>query len=111
MACHSIALPLSPGFPAHELQYIMNNSQATILASSAKFEAKASEVIKEGLEYNPSILKLEKKLGGQASGPLPTLEGSSESPGGMMLFTSGTTSKPVRSFLENTNTRADMYTF
>jgi acyl-CoA synthetase (AMP-forming)/AMP-acid ligase II len=98
MACHSIALPLSPSFPAHELQYILNNSQATILASSAKFETKASEVMQEGLENNPSMLKLEKKLGGQASEPLPTFEGSPEGPGGMMLFTSGTTSRPVRPF-------------
>jgi malonyl-CoA/methylmalonyl-CoA synthetase len=61
---HSIALPLSPAFPAHELQYIMDHSQASMLLSSKKFEGKALEVMKQGVERTPKHVKLEKRMGG-----------------------------------------------
>jgi acyl-CoA synthetase (AMP-forming)/AMP-acid ligase II len=49
LAAHSIALPLSPAFPANELQYILDQSQAAVLLSSAKFEVKKQEVLKQKL--------------------------------------------------------------
>jgi acyl-CoA synthetase (AMP-forming)/AMP-acid ligase II len=97
LGAHSIALPLSPSFPAHELQYIMDQSQALMLLTSTKFESKAQEIFKEGLEGNPKLVKVEKKLGG-AKATKVTLEESSDDRGGMMLYTSGTTNRPV-SFL------------
>ncbi|PMD33712.1 long-chain-fatty-acid-CoA ligase [Hyaloscypha variabilis F] len=90
---HSIALPLSPAFPAHELQYIMDHSQASMLLSSKKFEGKALEVMKQGVERTPKHVKLEKRMGG-ATPEVVTLEGCSEGQGGMMLYTSGTTNRP-----------------
>lgn len=96
LAAHSIALPLSPAFPAHELQYILNHSEARMLLSSAKFECKAHEVLKEKLEKVPKHIKLEKKMGGGAHTSV-TLEGPEDGEGGMMLYTSGTTNRPVYS--------------
>jgi len=93
LGAHSIALPLSPAFPAHELQYILDQSQASLLLSSAKFENKAEEVLKQDLEAMPKHVKLEKKLGGATQSKI-TLEGSTDGNGGMMLYTSGTTNRP-----------------
>lgn len=66
-----------------------------MLLSSAKFEAKAQEVISTGLASNPKHVQLEKKIGGGAGGKV-VFEGPIESDGGMMLYTSGTTNRPVR---------------
>lgn len=97
LAANSIALPLSPAFPAHELQYILDHSEAAILLSSAKFEGKAQEVLREKLKKVPNYIKLEKKMGGGAH-PRVTLEGPEDGEGGMMLYTSGTTNRPVCPF-------------
>lgn len=97
MGAHSIALPLSPAFPAHELQYIMNQSKALMLISSGKFESKAQDVLKEGLDTEPKVVKIVKKMGGVDHGNV-TLEGPSGGKGGMMLYTSGTTNRPVSFF-------------
>ncbi|KAG9227982.1 hypothetical protein BJ875DRAFT_478861 [Amylocarpus encephaloides] len=94
LGAHSIALPMSPAFPPHELQYIMDHSQASMLAASKKFTAKAKQVIDEGLEGTPKIVALEKKLTSGNSSQDVVLEGRAEGKGGMMLYTSGTTNRP-----------------
>ena len=94
LAAHSIALPLSPAFPAHELQYILDHSEAALLLSSAKFEKKAEEVLKQKLENAPKYVKLEKKSDGRPHTSVK-LEGPENGDGGMMLYTSGTTNRPV----------------
>ena len=97
LSTHSIALPLSPAFPAKELQYVMNNSEACIILSTPKFEGKAEEVLGLELESRPTHIKLEKHLGGGTrSDEKVVLEGPAEGEGGMMLYTSGTTNRPVR---------------
>lgn len=73
----------------------MDHSQASLLLSSKKFEGKALEVMKRGLEVTPKHVKLEKELGNAAFEQV-TLEGSTDGEGGMMLYTSGTTNRPVR---------------
>ena len=101
LACDSIAVPLSSGFPASELRYILENSEAVTLLSSGKFQDKAEEVLKEGLEHlprKPVLHVVEKRLSGSGEDevqlvPLPMTKG------GMMLYTSGTTSRPVRAFI------------
>ena len=65
------------------------------MLSSEKFEGKAEEVLKEKLERAPKHIKLEKKMGGGVHTKV-TLEGPEDSEGGMMLYTSGTTNRPVR---------------
>jgi len=88
-------VPLSSGFPTSELRYILDNSQALMLLSSAKFQQKAEELLKEGLEKSPIFSMVKKKLEGSRSKEEVKLEGGQESKGGMMLYTSGTTSRPV----------------
>lgn len=94
LGANSIALPLSPAFPAHELQYIMDQSQALMLLSSKKFHNKAEEVFKTGLEAKPKHVQIEKKMGGTEPRKI-NLEGPPGGKGGMMLYTSGTTNRPV----------------
>lgn len=94
-AARSIAVPLSPAFPAAELQYILNQSEASLLVSSAKFAAKAKEVLATELVSKPAQLEPEKHQGGA---PHEQVELDSPDAGGagMMLYTSGTTNRPVR---------------
>ena len=94
----AIALPLAPSFPPSELRYILNNSEALALLTSTKFKAKAEEVLKEGLDKALVLNVLEKRLTGSTSTSKPTLESFGPSNGGMMLYTSGTTNRPVRLF-------------
>ena len=100
LACDSVAVPLSSGFPASELRYILENSEAVTLLSSRKFQEKAEEVLKEGIEHlprKPVLNVVDKRLSGNGEDgvqlvPLPMTKG------GMMLYTSGTTSRPVYIF-------------
>jgi malonyl-CoA/methylmalonyl-CoA synthetase len=111
----SIAVPLSSGFPASELRYILDNSEALVLLSSAKFQSKAQEVIKEDLKEKPIVGNIEKRHNGGSSDKHITLEDVGDHDGGMMLYTSGTTNRPVRSVnylfdLANTRNRKE-YSF
>jgi malonyl-CoA/methylmalonyl-CoA synthetase len=72
----------------------MDQSQASMLLSSKKFEGKAKEVLKSGLEASPRHVTLEKKLGGGEHRDV-ILEGPTSGAGGVMLYTSGTTNRPV----------------
>jgi acyl-coenzyme A synthetase/AMP-(fatty) acid ligase len=96
LAHDAIALPLSQGFPVNELRYILENSQAKIFLSTTKFQDKANEVLAEGLEHKP-ILKVSEKIEtGAESAEKIKLEAMTENKGGFMLYTSGTTNRPVR---------------
>ncbi|KAK4993747.1 hypothetical protein LTR66_005937 [Elasticomyces elasticus] len=95
LAASGIAVPLAPGFPAGELRYILDHSQARLLLSSQKFSAKAEEVLKEGLENTPKSLRVRKILEGKSGGDVKLEEVKAEDEkGGMMLYTSGTTNRP-----------------
>lgn len=65
-----------------------------MLLSSDKFQDKADEILKEGLETQPINYKPDKILAGNTIETV-TLENPISSKGGMMLYTSGTTSRPV----------------
>lgn len=95
-ASDAIALPLSPAFPTGELKYIMDNSQARMLLATEKYSTKAMEILREGLEHDP-IFNIRNKLE-ESSKESVTLEDLKQSPSssGMMLYTSGTTNRPVR---------------
>lgn len=85
---------MSPAFPAPELQYILDHSEASLLVSSAKFSAKAQEVLSTGLASKPAHFELAKQFGGTEDEHV-TLERSDSSGAGLMLYTSGTTNRPV----------------
>ncbi|KAJ0159360.1 Acyl-CoA synthetase family member 3, mitochondrial, partial [Colletotrichum tanaceti] len=93
-AARSIAVPLSPAFPAAELQYILNQSEASLLVFSAKFAAKAREVLATELVSNPTQVELQKHLGGGVHEQVK-LEAADVGSAGMMLYTSGTTNRPA----------------
>lgn len=94
LAARAIALPLSAGFPAPELRYILNQSEAGLLVSSAKFAHKAGEVLEEGLDARPAYLRLEKHAGGAAHERV-VVGDEDAGRAAMMLYTSGTTNRPV----------------
>ncbi|KAI5467538.1 hypothetical protein BGZ63DRAFT_419236 [Mariannaea sp. PMI_226] len=93
MAARSIAVPLSPAFPAVELQYILNQSEASLLVSSSKFNAKAKEVLATELTIKPAHLELLKHKGGRSHEHI-ALSDADPGEAGMMLYTSGTTNRP-----------------
>ena len=100
LAHDAVALPLSQGFPANELRYIIENSQAAIFLSTAKFEDKANEVLSGDLEHKPILKVLDKiEAGADQNGEIK-LEATTDENGGFMLYTSGTTSRPVFFCLE-----------
>jgi len=72
----------------------MDQSQASILLSSSKFGEKAQEVIRSGLEGKPKMISVAKKLNEDKYTKV-TLADPQSDDGGMMLYTSGTTSRPV----------------
>jgi len=94
LAHDAIALPLSQGFPVHELQYIIENSQAVILLSTHKFKDKAENVLAESTGHKPILEVLDKlEVGAEPKDDIK-LDGHAEGKGGFMLYTSGTTSRP-----------------
>ena len=95
LASRSIAVPLAPAFPPPELQYILDHSEASLLVSSAKFAAKAREVMETELASKPTHVELAKFQGGGARDEV-ALDCADPGQAGMMLYTSGTTNRPVR---------------
>ena len=95
LGSNSIAVPLSSSFPASELRYILDNSESLLLLSSDKFKSKADELLKEGLEKKPILSAIEKKAEGNQYSERIQLEELSNDQSGLMLYTSGTTSRPV----------------
>ncbi|KAI0389622.1 hypothetical protein F5Y17DRAFT_448312 [Xylariaceae sp. FL0594] len=109
LASRAIAVPLSPPFPAPELQYVLTQSSATLLLHSAKYAAKATEVLQTPWpetspntvpHFQPALrsLELTKHVG---LGPFNTLfdtvtisDDADTKGAGMMLYTSGTTARP-----------------
>ncbi|KAI0384035.1 acetyl-CoA synthetase-like protein [Hypomontagnella monticulosa] len=101
LAAHAIALPLSPPFPAPELQYILSHSQAILLLHSPKYAAKVDEVLttpSKELDVTPSPtpVELPKHLGAisETFETVTLVEDEDVEGAGMMLYTSGTTNRP-----------------
>lgn len=95
-ASDAIALPLSPSFPTGELKYILDNSKAKMLLTTEKYADKGMELLREGLEREPLFAIRNKLTEGASSGESVALHDLKQpSSGGMMLYTSGTTNRPV----------------
>jgi malonyl-CoA/methylmalonyl-CoA synthetase len=95
LALRSIAVPLSPGFPTPELQYILDNSQASLLLSSDKFRAKADEAVSSLKQDRPSHVLLQEHAETAAAAEPVELVQEDLGSAGLMLYTSGTTNRPV----------------
>lgn len=109
LAAHAIALPLSPPFPAPELQYILSQSQAILLLHSPRYASKVDEVLhtpSTELDATPSPtpVELQKRLGAisETFEQVTLLEEDSTEGAGMMLYTSGTTNRPKGVLLPET---------
>lgn len=102
LGANSIALPLSHAFPGHELQYILDQSQAMMLLYSTKFDGKAQEVIKSEPHASRRYVGLGKKMAGRPSSNVTLKEPRCDN-AGMMLYTSGTTNRPVSDLSELEN--------
>lgn len=98
LAARAIAVPLSPAFPVPELEYVLNHSEASLLVSSAKFASKAQQVLAAELASKPAHLELPKhaESADAAREEVPLEDGAEPGRAGLMLYTSGTTNKPVR---------------
>jgi acyl-coenzyme A synthetase/AMP-(fatty) acid ligase len=98
LASDAIALPLSPAFPIGELKYILDNSEAKMLLATEKYEDKARQILNAGLEREPIVDIREKIINGSSNDEPLRFEavGGQQQRGGMMLYTSGTTNRPVR---------------
>lgn len=96
LASRAIAVPLSPAFPIPELEYVINHSEASLLVSSPKFAAKAQQVLAADLASKPVLVELPKHAGGAAAEDVPLEAEANPGQAGLMLYTSGTTNKPVR---------------
>ncbi|KAI0837159.1 acetyl-CoA synthetase-like protein [Hypoxylon sp. FL0890] len=101
LAAHAIALPLSPPFPAPELQYILSHSQAILLLHSPKYASKVDEVLTTpsrelDVTPHPTPVELPKRLGAisETFEPVELVEDNDAEGAGMMLYTSGTTNRP-----------------
>lgn len=93
-ACDSIAVPLSASFPANELRYILEDSEAKTLLASERFQDKAKDVLQAELQGPPKLHLIEKGMRGSGHDEV-TLIPLPKTKGGLMLYTSGTTSRPV----------------
>ncbi|KAI1818304.1 AMP-binding enzyme-domain-containing protein [Poronia punctata] len=117
LASRAIAVPLSPPFPAPELQYVLTQSQASLLLHSTKFAAKAQEVLQTPWpepspntdpKFEPTLksLELTKHIGlGRDNASFDTVaisEDADTEGAGMMLYTSGTTARPKGVLLPET---------
>lgn len=95
LAARSIAVPLSPAFPAPELQYILDHSEASLLVSSTKFAPKAKDVLSTAVGHKPEHLELAKHREDASRRSEVTWEEAGPGGAGLMLYTSGTTNRPV----------------
>jgi acyl-coenzyme A synthetase/AMP-(fatty) acid ligase len=96
LASDAIAVPLSTGFPIHELKYIMNNSQAGMLVATERYADMAGKIVEGELNRQPILDMRGKIRTGNSGVGAVELEGLDGGSGGMMLYTSGTTNRPVR---------------
>lgn len=94
LAHDAIALPLSQGFPSSEIQYILENSGASLFLSTSKFADKAKDVLQQKFENQPQLEILSKIESGATSAENVKFEDRSLRDGGFMLYTSGTTNRP-----------------
>ena len=87
-------MPLSTSYPASELRYIVQNSDPLTLLASEMFKGEAEKILEGSSEKKPTLNLIEKILTGGEHDEVQLIE-LPVTKGGMMLYTSGTTSRPV----------------
>lgn len=100
LSADAVALPLSPAFPTSELKYVLDNSEAVMLLATETCSLKAREVLNSDL-LNSLSCDIRSDLGNEpVTNTATELEDVDENhlQGGVILYTSGTTSRPVSPF-------------
>jgi malonyl-CoA/methylmalonyl-CoA synthetase len=95
LAHEAIALPLSHSFPASELRYLIENSNAKLFLSTPTLKKKADEAAEVGLQQKPLLSVVDQIKRGSTGELTVEMVEASTGRGGLMLYTSGTTSRPV----------------
>ena len=94
IASGAVAVPLAPAFPVNELKYVTNHCEARILLASSRNWDKAGKLV-SGAEENELVrLRVEELVDNEQDLSGEHIE-KAQAFDGMMLYTSGTTSKPV----------------
>lgn len=89
------AVPLAASFPASELRYILNHSNADALLYSTKFANLATDVLSWDFDGRSTPVHIDKiAQGSQSIEPVKLVEYSGDVTSGLMLYTSGTTARP-----------------
>ena len=96
LASGAIAVPLAPSFPTSELSYVVDHCEAKILLASGRNWDKAQELTRGETSKKLSTFRVDELLSNGRKGMQEHLR-EAHTYGGMMLYTSGTTNKPVRS--------------
>jgi acyl-CoA synthetase (AMP-forming)/AMP-acid ligase II len=97
LANEAVALPLPTSFPTVELQYLLENSDPKVVLGTPQFESKAQESLRTAREHKPKLCILDKLHHPSTSDESVEIVDAPTNQGGLMLYTSGTTSRPVRS--------------
>ena len=96
LAHDAIGVPLSSTLPPSEIRYVLAHSETAVLLSTKKFENRAREVFTDDFTVKPILNVFGKIQVGASSAEPVALDKASEGGGGLMLYTSGTTNRPVR---------------
>ncbi len=95
LGSHAVAVPLCPTFPPTELRYVVDQSQSKFLLYSKPLERTFKSVREGDLAQEPVTLEIEELSGGVSDNKGTHLEPVSGTDAGMILYTSGTKSRPV----------------
>jgi acyl-CoA synthetase (AMP-forming)/AMP-acid ligase II len=96
LASDAIAVPLATSFPVSELKYIMDDSQSSVLISNPQWPEKVEALLRSGLGQSVAFDMWAKIHKGAPHVESVELNGLDGGHGGLMLYTSGTTNRPVR---------------
>ena len=107
-----VAVPLAVSHPAPELEYDIVDSEANIVVAGTEFESRLrpiAEKLKRRFERTSSILRSESAgTGALRSTTLDNMPEIDPNRGAMMLYTSGTTSKPKGVLTTHANIQAQV---
>ncbi|KAI9673360.1 MAG: hypothetical protein M1829_004127 [Trizodia sp. TS-e1964] len=110
--CNAIALPLSPAHPISELKHILSNSEARLILSSSKYEVLAIAASQTGAGQDLKVSVVHKAGKSLDSGPeteIIELNSNNNNKGGLILYTSGTTSHSKGVLLSSSAIAAQSY--
>lgn len=96
LATDAIAVPILPSFALAESKYILDHCRPDIMLATDVFGAKAQEIVDAAAQDGSSVPLSIKRSVQDGAKPLEKVSFAPiRNNGGLMLYTSGTTSRPV----------------